>query len=188
LNEKQIEAESLRKQGLTYKQIVSALDGAVSIDWCKRNLKGSAGVTRERINPECVDEIIKLGERPQGIMHYEANAVILTYYPQANDYKQRYIREKAKSQSNNCIIHYGWIDYMKPNESHKAINAFALHLMDQVDSMVDDYMFSYPNANKWSVRYEMLKLAFDKAISQESLRSRVYTNELLAERMETRYQ
>ena len=49
-------------------------------------------------------------------------------------------------------------------------------------------MFSYPNANKWSVRYEMLKLAFDKAISPEGLKSRVNTNEVLAERMETRYE
>lgn len=181
------QAERLRKQGMTYKQISSTLDGAVSVDWCKRNLKGSEGGSKERINPECVDEIIKLGERPQGVMHYEANAIILSYYPQANDYKQRYIREKAKGISENCIIHYGWIDHMKPNESHQAINAFALHLMDQIDSMVDDYMFSYPNANRWSVRYEMLKLALDQSISKESLNSRIYTNELLAERMDTRY-
>lgn len=181
------EAESLRKQGLTYKQIVSTLDGAVSVDWCKRNLKGTGGGSKERINPECVNEIVNLGERPQGLLLYEANGIIKKYYPDANDYKLRYIREKAKSTSKNCIIHNGWIDYMKPNESHKAINAFALHLMDQVDSMVEDYMFSYPNANKWSVRYEMLKLAFDQAISKESLNSRAYYNELLAENMETRY-
>jgi len=181
------QAESLRKQGLTYKQIVSALDGAVSIDWCKRQLKGTEGGNKERINPECVNEIVLLGERPQGLLLYEANGVIKKYYPDATDYKLRYVRAKAKSASKNCIIHNGWIDYMKPNESHKAINAFALHLMDQVDSMVEDYMFSYPNANKWSVRYEMLKLAFDQAISKESLNSRVYYNELLAENMETRY-
>lgn len=181
------EAESLRKQGLTYKQIVERLDNRVSIDWCKRNLKGTEGSSKEKINPECVKEVVVLGERPQGVMLYEANSVIRKYYPDANDYKLRYIREKAKSTSKNCIIHYGWIDHMKPNESHKAINAFALHLMDEVDNMVEDYMFSYPNANRWSVRAELLKLAFDQAISKESLNSRVYTNELLAESMEARY-
>lgn len=181
-------AESLRKQGMTYKQIVEKLDGAISVDWCKRNLKGVEGNTRERIDPKCVDEIVLLGERPQGVLYYEANAVIMKYYPEANDYKLRYVRGKAKAQSNNCIIHNGWIDHMKPNESHKAINAFALHLMDELDSMVEDYMFSYPNATKWSVRYEMLKLALDQSISKESLNNRVYTNELLAETMETRYQ
>lgn len=182
------QAESLRKQGMTYKQISRTLEGAVSVDWCKRNLKGAEGGSKERINPECVDEIIKLGERPQGVMHYEANAIIKKYYPEANDYKLRYVRGKAKASNANCIIHAGWIDHMKPNESHKAINAFALHLMDEIDSMVDDYMFSYPNANRWSVRYEVLKLALDQSISKEALRSRVYTNELLAEAMETRYQ
>lgn len=182
------EARSLRTKGLTYRQIVIELEGRISLDQCKRNLKGSKGGGKERIDPECIREVILLGERPQGVMLYEANGVIKKYYADANDYKLRYIRDKAKGQSKNCIIHSGWIDYMKPNESHKAINAFALHLMDQVDSMVDDYMFSYPNANKWSVRYEMLKLAFDKAISPEGLKSRVNTNEVLAERMETRYE
>lgn len=182
------QAAALRRQGLTYAQISSTLDGALSVDWCKRNLKGSEGGGKERINVDCVNEIIKLGERPQGVLLYEANGVIKKYYPEANDYKLRYVREKAKTASKNCIIHNGWIDHMKPNESHKAINAFAIHLMDQVDSMVDEYMFSYPNANKWSVRYEMLKLAFDKAISPEGLKSRVNTNEVLAERMETRYE
>lgn len=181
-------AIALRKQGLTYAQISSTLDGAVSVDWCKRNLKGSEGGSRERINLACVAEIIKLGVRPQGVMHYEANAIIKKYYPEANDYKLRYVRGKAKASDSNCIIHAGWIDHMKPNESHKAINAFALHLMDHIDHMVDDYMFSYPNANRWSVRYEVLKLALDQSISKETLNSRVYTNELLAEVMETRLQ
>lgn len=179
-------AIALRKVGLTYAQISSALNGAVSVDWCKRNLKGIASTARERIKPECIDEIVKLGVRPQGVLLYEANAIINKHYPEANDYKKRYIREKAKAQDKDCIIHLGWIDHMKPNQSHKAINALAIHLIDEVDSLVDDYMSRYPNANKWSVRYEVLKLAFDRAISQESLASRIYTNELLAEMMEDR--
>lgn len=180
-------AESLRKQGLTYKQIVSALDGAVSVDWCKRNLKAS-NTSKGDDNSKCVAEIIALGERPEGVTQYEANGIIFKHFPNANDNKVRYIKEKAKTLSTNCIIHTGWIDHMKPNESHKAMNAFALHLMDQVDLMVEDYKEMYPNSNKWSVRYEMLKLAFSKQISPEALTSRVYNNELLAEKMETRYE
>lgn len=75
---------------------------------------------------------------------------------------------------------------MKPNESHKAMNAFVLHLMDQVDLMVEDYIELFPNANKWSVRHEMLTLAFSDKISNISLNNRIYTNELVAERMEDR--
>jgi len=182
------QAESLRKQGMTYAQISSTLDGAVSVDWCKKNLSKVKGGTRQKIDPECVSKIVLLGERPQGILLYEANGIIKEYYPDANDHKLRYVREKAKDQSKNCIIHAGWIDHMKPNESHKAINAFALHLMDHIDLMVEDYMDAFPNANKWSVRYEMLKLALNKSISPESLNNRVWTNEQTAEDMETRYQ
>lgn len=181
------QAESLRKQGMTYKQIAAALDGAVSVDWCKRNLK-SESKSNGGDNSKCVQEIVRLGERPEGITQYEANGVIYQYFPNANDNKLRYIKDKAKTLSSNCIIHTGWIDHMKPNESHKAMNAFALHLMDQVDLMVEDYSEMYPNSNKWSVRYEMLKLAFSKQISPESLTSRIYNNELLAEKMETRYE
>lgn len=177
-------ALALRKQGFTYKEISSSLDGAVSVDWCKRNLKEKKTSTTD--NKECVKELIVLGERPEGVTHYEANNLINKYYPNANDNKIRYLKDKAKSSSPNCIIHTGWIDHMKPNESHKAMNAFALHLMDQVDLMVEDYNEMYPNSNKWSVRYEMLKLAFSKQISPEPITSRVYGNELLAERMETR--
>lgn len=179
------QAQSLRKQGLTYKQIVSALDGAISVDWCKRNLK-SKSITKGDDNSQCVAEIISLGERPEGITQYEANGIIYKHFPNANDNKLRYIKDKAKTISESCIIHTGWIDYMKPNESHKAMNAFALHLMDQVDLMVEDYTEMYPNSNKWAVRYEMLKLAFSKQISPESINSRVYGNEVLAEKMETR--
>ena len=176
-------AESLRKQGMTYKQISSTLDGAVSVDWCKKNLREFKPTPQ--VDP-CMAELLTLGCRPQGITHYEANGVIYKYHPDANANKLNYIKDKAKKTDKSFIVHSGWIDPMKPNESHKAINAFALHLMDQVDSMVDYYMFSYPNANKWSVRYEMLKLAFSKQISPEPLTSRVYTNEKLAEVMEER--
>ena len=178
-------AKALRLQGLTYAQISSTLDGAVSVDWCKRNLK-TGSKEKAGSNDACVTEIVSLGERPEGVTQYEANGVIHKHFEGATENKIRYIKDKAKASSTNCIIHTGWIDHMNPNESHKAMNAFAIHLMDQVDSMVEDYVFRYPNSNKWSVRYEMLKLAFSKQISPESLSSRVYGNEKLSEKMETR--
>lgn len=177
------QAKALRLQGLTYAQISSALDGALSVDWCKKNLRD---IQQPKQEDKCLEELLSLGCRPEGVTHYEANGVIYKYHPEANTNKLSYMKDKAKKVDKSFIVHSGWIDPMKPNESHKAINAFALHLMDQVDSMVDDYMFSYPNANKWSVRYEMLKLAFSKQISREPLTSRVYTNEKLAEAMEER--
>lgn len=177
------QAQNLRKQGLTYAQISRSLDGALSVDWCKKNLKA---VKPHKQEDSCLKELLTLGCRPEGVTHYEANGVIYKYHPEANTNKLSYIKDKAKKADESFIVHSGWIDYMKPNESHKALNAFALHLMDQVDLMVEDYSQMYPNSNKWSVRYEMLKLAFSKQISPEPLTSRVYTNEKLAEAMEER--
>lgn len=176
-------ALELRESGYTYPQIVSALNGAVSVDWCKKNLKG---VSKPKQNDACVSEIVTLGLRPQGVTEYEATGVVFKHHPNASKDKVRYLKDKAKETEPKCLIHSGWIDYMKPNESHKAMNAFVLHLMDQVDLMVDDYTTSFPNSNKWAVRHEMLKLAFSSKISPEPLSNRVYKNEVLAEIMEDR--
>lgn len=177
------QAESLRKQGMTYAQISSALDGAVSVDQCKRWLKG---VGKPKENDQCLTELIALGCRPEGVTEYEATGVIFKYHPNANKNKVRYIKDKAKELEPKVIIHTGWIDTMKPSDSHKSMNAFVLHLMDQVDLMVEDYTEMYPNSNKWAVKYEMLKLAFSNKISPEPLTSRVYKNEVLAGLLEDR--
>lgn len=177
-------AVSLRQQGLTYKEIVSALDGAVSVDWCKRNLKGVTSVQKK---DECLQELIALGVRPCGVTEYEANGVIFKYHHNATKDKLRYIKDKAKEMEPKCLIHSGWIDPMMPRDSHKAMNAFVLHLMDHVEELVEDYRELYPNTNEWAVKHEMLKLAFSSKISPESLGTRLFRNEKLAETLEDRW-
>ena len=177
-------AVSLRQQGLTYKEIVSALDGAVSVDWCKKNLKG---VTRVQKKDECLQELIALGVRPCGVTEYEANKLIFKYHHNATKDKLRYIKDKAKEMEPKCLIHSGWIDPMMPRDSHKAMNAFVLHLMDHVEELVEDYRELYPNTNEWAVKHEMLKLAFSSKISPESLGTRLFRNEKLAETLEDRW-
>lgn len=177
-------AISLRQQGFTYKEIVSALDGAVSVDWCKKNLKG---VTRTQKKDECLQELIALGVRPCGVTEYEANKLIFKYHHNATKDKLRYIKDKAKEMEPKCLIHSGWIDPMMPRDSHKAMNAFVLHLMDHVEELVEDYRELYPNTNEWAVKHEMLKLAFSSKISPESLGTRLFRNEKLAETLEDRW-
>lgn len=173
-------AIQLRKEGRTYPEISQAL--GVSVDWCKKNLRG---VTKPKPTDACVEEIITLGLRPQGVTEYEATGVIFKHHTNASKDKVRYLKNKAK-ENKDCIIHSGWIDTMNPNQSHKSMNAIALHLMDQVDLLVEDYMGMYPSTNRWSVRHEILKLAFANKISGEPLSYRVYKNELLAEKLEDR--
>jgi len=175
LKEKAID---LRRQGYTYQQIVSALDGAVSLDWCKKHLKG---VGKGEQSDKCVLEIIELAIRPNGVTDYEATGIVFKHHPNASKDKVRYIKTKAKKQEPKCLIHAGWIDPMQPHKSHVSMNAFVLHLMDQLDLMVEDYISTYPNSNRHSVRYEMLKLAFSDKISPEPLSRRLYRNEQLAE-------
>jgi len=174
-------AVALRQEGRTYKQITEELD--VSIDWCKRNLKG---VSKPSNTTECVQELIALGSRPQGVTEYEATGVVFKYYENASKDKIRYMKNKAR-ENPDCLIHSGWIDHMNPNQSHKAINAFALHLLNELEVAVDQYLELYPNSNRWSVRREMLKLSFPE-VSPEPLFGRVLRNEVLAELMEDRDQ
>lgn len=169
------EAVHLRAQGLTYKEISKEL--GVSVDWCKRNLKD---VSKGKKEDPCMDELVALATRPQGIEDYIATGIIYKYHTNPSQNKVNYIKDKLK-KTPNCIVHKGWIDHMKPIESHKSMNAFVLHLMDSVDLMVEEYTEMYPSTNKWSVRHEMLKLAFSDKIMGEPLGSRIARNELLAE-------
>lgn len=97
------------------------------------------------------------------------------------------MKDKAKEMEPKCLIHSGWIDPMMPRDSHKAMNAFVLHLMDHVEELVEDYRELYPNTNEWAVKHEMLKLAFSSKISPESLGTRLSRNEKLAETLEDRW-
>ena len=96
-------AVRLRQQGLTYPEISSSLNGAVSVDWCKRNLKG---VLKSEQDDECLNELIRLATRPEGVSVYEANGVIMKYNKDRKLSKDqiRYIRNKAKSKNCDCLF------------------------------------------------------------------------------------
>lgn len=176
-------AKTLRKEGCTYKEIVEKLDGEISLDWCKRNLRT---VKKEGTNDKCLEELIALGTRQHGVGDFEAAAVIMKHHVNATPDKIRYVKRRAKELNTQFLIRPEWIDYERPNESHKAINAFSLHLMDTVDGLVEDYLTMYPNSNPWSVKHELLKLAFSSKISEEPLAVRIQRNELISELLEER--
>lgn len=181
------EAIKLREQGKTYPEISSTLNGAVSVDWCKRNLKNVVMV-RQKVyeNSGCLEELISLATRPEGCTDYEAKGVIFKYYADATNEKVRYLKRRSISLNKECLYRPDWIDPTKPRESHDAINAYAIHLMDEIDSLVDSYLQSYPSSADWAVKYELLKLACSAQISKEPLSKRLYRNELVAETLEDR--
>lgn len=93
-------ALDLRKKGLTYKEISSALDGAVSVDWCKRNLKDvSTARDSQTIIKNIVDALVNKASSDVGCSHKEARSIaagIIGYYPTKD--KLRYYKDLARKQ------------------------------------------------------------------------------------------
>lgn len=175
-------AVELRKQGKTYKEIVQLLDGAVSLDWCKRNLKG---VLKKEDNSACIAELELLASRPEGITEYEATGIIFKHFENATPNKVRYIKRVIK-ENPKLLIRPDWSDAEQPTESYRSIMALSIHLADEIEWLVQDFMNRYPNANPWAVKHEILKLAFSDKMSHEPLTNRIHRNEVIIEEMEER--
>lgn len=182
MSELEQQATELRKQGLSYKEISTTLDGALSIDWCKKNLKS---IPKGEKQDPCMQELITLAQRPQGLQEYEAVGIMFKHNEHVTQNQINYMKDKVR-KTPHCLLHKGWIDTMQPEQSHKSLNAFALHLMDSVDQMVDEYLDMYPNTNRWSVRNELLQLSFSDKINGGPLSHRIARNELLAETLSNR--
>lgn len=177
------EAIRLRENGHTYKQISQLVNGALSVDQCKRLLKD---VVVNSDDKKCLEELIALASRPQGLTNYQAAGVVYKFFEDATDGKVKYMKDKAKKQAPNCLFHAGWIDPSKAVDSHKSLCALVLHISDEVDSLVEDYLFRYPSADRWAVKNEILKLSFSDKMSLEPLSIRISRNEQLVELMESR--
>ena len=177
-------AVALRKKGMTYKEISSTLDGAVSVDWCKRNLKGVP--IPEPTLDECTQELITLASRPEGCSSYEAAGVVFKYHKNATMEKVRTMKKKAKKLNTECLFRPDWLDTNQPTLSHNAINAYALHLMDEIDNLVRHYTDTFPSTSSNAVRYELLKLSCSRLISKEPLALHISKNEKIAEELEKR--
>jgi hypothetical protein len=148
------EAIALRKQGLTYKQISEKLNGVVSVDWLKRNMKGIA-----KDEDACTSELIKLATRPEGVGVYEANGIIMSH----NKDKKlsvdqiRYIKDKAKAKNSYCLFRPDWVSASSPSESFQSLCAYIIHMQDEIDNMVRWYCDTYPDTKPEAVKYELME-------------------------------
>lgn len=178
------QAKALREKGLTYKEISSALDGAVSVDWCKRNLKS---VKKEKITDACIEELVREATRPEGISVYEANAIIYKHnqHKALSKYAVSNLRKKAKRTNEDCVFRPAWLDPIKPQESYKTMFAYIDHLINEVENVVGWYCDTYPLTNPSAVRYELTKYLFPK-ISGETLAGRTMRTEDIVETLASR--
>lgn len=183
-DEVKAEATRLRQLGYKYKEIAHLLGGVVSVDWCKRNLKQvKLPVTEDA----CLNEIIQLATRPEGVSVYEANGVIIKHNKdiELTKEKMRQIRDKAKSKNPECLFRPGWISTEKPTESYKAFCSYLLHIQDELDNMVRWYCDSFPETQTSTVKYELLEY-LKPTKDGESLSRRINRTEVMCELMEDR--
>jgi hypothetical protein len=175
------QALSMRALGITYKEI-SATTG-LSVDWCKRNLKSVETTKRE---DPCLVELINAAIKPEGITNYEAGAIIFKYHQGANKEKVRSMKKKAKMLNPKCLFRPDWLDASSPTESYKAMNAYALHLMDEIDTLVRHYSDTFPSVRAASVKYELIKLSCSNMVGGEPLSTHVLRTERVAEELSQR--
>ena len=150
------QATILRRQGLTYPQISEHLNGALSVDWLKRNLRG---VAKGEAEDKCLTSLIQLATRPEGVSVYEANGVIMNHNKDKKLSKDqlRYIRNKAKAKDSHSLFRPDWVSTSSPNDSFQAFCAYVLHMQDEVDNLVRWYCDTFPDTSASSVKYELLE-------------------------------
>lgn len=178
------EAIRLREKGHTYREIVEALNGQLSLDQCKKNLKD---VLKPEQDDACLNELIQLATRPEGVSVYEANGVIMNHNKdkQLTKDQMRYIRTKAKAKNSNCLFRPDWVSTTSPQDSYKAFCAYVLHMQDEVDNLVRWYCEAFPDTKESAVKYELLEY-LKPTKDGISLKSRIDRAELLTEEMQKR--
>lgn len=177
-------AKQLRESGHTYREIVEALHGQLSLDQCKKNLKD---VLKPEQDDACLNELIQLATRPEGVSVYEANGVIMNHNKDKQLTKDqiRYIRTKAKAKNPTCMFRPDWVSTTNPQDSYRAFCAYVLHMQDEVDNLVRWYCEAFPDTKESSVKYELLEY-LKPTKDGISLKSRIDRAELLTEEMQKR--
>lgn len=164
------EAIRLREQGYTYSQIVDKLSGSLSLDWCKRNLKGVKKLTKA--SDPCVDELIKQAIRPQGCTSYEAAGIVYKHHTkeEATQDKIKGLKRKAMAANTEALFRPAWIDYKDPINSNLTMLSCAHNIYERIQEEVNDYMRSFPTVNRFAVMNEIVKLACEHVMPEPLLR------------------
>ena len=185
----QEQAKALRQQGNTYKQIVSLLNGGVSVDWCKRNLKT---VAKEDNTTLITQEIAKLANRDVGVTNYEIIGVLHSFYTEEEVKKMRKdkqmltkIKGRVRTVNHFAIFRPAWMDTDSPKDSLKYMTSTAHTLFENMQDILNDYMSAFPNVHRMSAQQEMVKLA-NSWLIPEDIETRCERNSKVAANLEER--
>jgi len=162
-------AISLRKEGHTYNEIVelcSQIDptNSVTIDWCKKELKGFKKETTDVVEATCLEQITTLALLPKGISYPECRKII------AHNYKvditnhvvyDLYKKYKAKVQkTEGTFFRPSSIQPDKAVQSFRELLQYTNVIYDTIADYVNDYCYNNPETYPDAVRRELANLVF----------------------------
>lgn len=177
-------ASDLRKQGLTYAQISSSLDGALSIDWCKRNLKGVKAQDRYTL---LYEQALTLSKRQEGVTDKElsnlAFEILGTVEKGDINRLKAKIKRKKSDDENSVLVRPAWMSPNSPAKSLVTMNELSHELYENIQHLVDRYIEQYPETDRKKALQEMVYLSNGWAL-KESLERRMERNYRTVERIE----
>jgi len=177
-------AIDLRKQGLTYAQISSSLDGALSVDWCKRNLKGVKAVDKQT---QLYEKALTLSKRQEGVTDKElaniAFEILGTVEKGAITKLKAKIKRKKSDNENSVLVRPAWMSPNSPAKSLLMMNDLSHELYENIQHLVDRYTDQYPEVDRTKVLQEMVYLSNGWTL-KESLERRMERNYRTVERIE----
>lgn len=165
-------AVSLRKEGKTYKEIVSLCSGidkykAVTLDWCKKHLKD---VKKQRLSTEqaaevvCTEQITALAILPKGISSSECKLIIKHNHKLSDPEEifKLYKKYKAKvmSETPKAFFRPSCLQPNQAMQSFKKILSSGNYIYDVVADYVSDICQQYPEVYSNAVRRELASIIF----------------------------
>ena len=166
-------AISLRKEGKKYAEIVelcSQIDksNSITLDWCKRNLKGVEIETVDLVEQSCLDQITKLALLPKGVTYAECKKIIAynhkvdLYSDSANtSIYSLYKKYKSKIQKvEGTFFRPSSIQPDRAQQSFKQLLSCANYLYDTIADYVNDYCVDNPEVYGDAVRRELANILF----------------------------
>lgn len=178
------EARSLRTKGLTYRQIVIELEGRISLDQCKRNLKGVKAVDKYTL---LYEQALALSKRQEGVTDKELTDIAFKILGTVekgdiNRLKAKIKRKKSDDQ-NSVLVRPAWMSPTTPAKSLVMMNELSHELYENIQHLVDRYIEQYPDTDRKKALQEMVYLSNGWAL-KESLERRMERNYRTVERIE----
>jgi predicted transcriptional regulator len=153
------QAQKLREEGCTYKEIAQTL--GCSEAWCKQNLKS---VVKNSKDDEILTQAIELAQSTNGVTNIEIRKLIRTLY--TNTYckedKQRedkiFNRIKSKLRKmDGCVVRPYWLQPQQASESFTALMQATKLISDRIEEEVAYFIHlfnldsSYANSVRWAI-------------------------------------